>query len=131
LCLWYSGVRETADDVIKFLLPTYSPDEIVLISDDRQLNYAAQECGIVSVSPSFFSVCMQEKENKSVHSTIEQKTGVVKTTSDDNYELDVLMRVGDDRMLQKKETDGDKNGIFKDRKSSKIERRLQSLMRKL
>ena len=60
-----------------------------------------------------------------------QKINIVKITSDDNDELDKLMCVEDDRIIQKNETSGDRSDIFKDKKSSKTERRLQALMRKL
>lgn len=131
LHLWYSGLRETADDVIKLLLPGYNPDEVLLVSDDRQLNYAAQECGIVSISPAVFYSCMQEKEESSSRNTKEKLSTTFKTSSDSNYELDALMHAESRNLPSKQETSDDKNDILKNKKSSKIERRLQVLMRKL
>lgn len=127
--LWYSGVRETADDLIKDFLSNALAEEVVLISDDRQLNDVAQERNIISVSPLFFLARLAEKEGSepkhvSVHSAI-------KTSENENNDIDEIMH---QVVLPMKHTHKDEHEVLlmtKKKKSSKLERRLEALIRKL
>jgi predicted RNA-binding protein with PIN domain len=129
LTLWYSGLRETADDVIRTLLSTVHPESTVLISDDRQLNEVAQERAIVSVSPLFFIARLAEREG--IKPTKQRAHGLTKTSEDSNAELDALMQAYSGSTVPKKENETDIMHTPKHKKSSKIERRLEALMRKL
>lgn len=128
LTMWYSGFRETADDLIKDFLRSSRADELVLISDDRQLNEVAEKQDIVSVSPLFFLARVAEREGvKPIKNFVHQAT---KTSDDENSELDALMYASTNAMRTKEE------GPLKivensHKKASKIERRLEALIRKL
>jgi predicted RNA-binding protein with PIN domain len=129
LTVWYSGVRETADDLIKDFLRTAHPDGTVLISDDRQLNEAAQEHDIVSVSPLLFLARMSEREGvKKTLATSAHKA--VKTSAEANVEVDALMEAYSGSVGSKKEKEQEV-AVAKHKKSSKVERRLEALIRKL
>jgi predicted RNA-binding protein with PIN domain len=130
LTVWYSGVRETADDLIKDFLRTAHADGTVLISDDRQLNEVAQECDIVSVSPLFFLARLNEREGIK-KSSAASALKAIKTSTEANVELDSLMEAYSGSAGSKKEGEQGILSIPKHKKGSKVERRLEALMRKL
>lgn len=131
LDIWYSGSQQTADDVIKDLLPRYNADEVVLISDDRQLNEsAAEEHAIISVSPAVFIDRMQSREDSTKTKNIRDDAQLVKTAVDSSTELDALMNSATRHMSHTRKND-DTPAPIKDKKGSKIERRLDAVLRKL
>ncbi len=129
LVLWYSGSSETADDLIKKFLAHAHQDELVLISNDRELNEIAQERGIVSVSPLFFITKVAEREEAGIKKTV--TCSAIKTSKEVDVGLDELMREASSRMPHKIETETGKSSMLKDKKGSKIERRLEALISKL
>jgi len=129
LTIWYSGVRETADDLIKDFLRASVSDEQVLVSDDRQLNDVAEERNIISVSPLFFLARLAERET--VSPAIAPGRIATKTSEDENGELDALMYQTMVPRHHKSEPMPDELLILKGKKSSKLERRLEALIRKL
>jgi predicted RNA-binding protein with PIN domain len=130
LTVWYSGVRETADDLIKDFLRTAHPDGTVLISDDRQLNEAAQERDIVSVSPLLFLARIKEREGVKPGDK-EGALKAIKTSAEANVEVDALMEAYSGTAGSKKEGEQEITSAPKHKKGSKVERRLEALMRKL
>jgi predicted RNA-binding protein with PIN domain len=129
ITIWYSGIKATADDLIKDFLKTAHADSVLLISDDRQLNEVAQDHGIVSVSPLFFVSRLREREGiKPVKNSVQ---GIVKTTDDSSEELDLIMHAYSSSIPHKKENGHDLSVTPKHKKSSKLERRLEALIRKL
>jgi predicted RNA-binding protein with PIN domain len=130
LIIWYSGQRETADDLIKDFLTTVQPDSVVLISDDRQLNAAAQERDIVSVSPLFFISRLTEREGIKPTKPQQQIHGIIKTSENSSDELDALM-IAYSGSLPQKENERLGTVVPKHKKGSKLERRLEALIRKL
>lgn len=130
LTVWYSGVRETADHLIKDFLRGAHPDGTVLISNDRQLNEAAQEYDIVSVSPLLFLARIKEREGFKLSDT-KSVLKAIKTSSEANVELDALMEAYSGSAGSKKEREPEVDAMPKNKKSSKLERRLEALIRKL
>lgn len=129
ITIWYSGAKATADDLIKDFLKAAHADNVLLISDDRQLNEAAQERGIVSVSPLFFVSRLREREGiKPVHDVVQS---AIKTAEDSSDDLDLMMHAYSASVPYKKEYEEDLMVTPKHKKSSKIERRLEALIRKL
>ena len=131
LTLWYSGARQTADDVIKDLLPHYHADEVMLISDDRQLNESAEALSIVSVSPAVFVDRMRAREGDANNLRTRKASSLVKTATDSSDELDALMGVTTNRMPNKEKTEQNTGAMLDNKKRSKLERRLDALIQKL
>ncbi len=129
ITIWYSGAKATADDLIKDFLKTAHADNVLLISDDRQLNEVAQDHGIVSVSPLFFVSRLREREGiKPVKAGIH---AVIKTTEDSSEELDLMMHAYSASVPHKKDREHDLLQGPRHKKGSKLERRLEALIRKL
>lgn len=131
MTLWYSGARQTADDLIKAFLPQYATDEVVLISDDRSLNETAEGYSIVSVSPAVFVNSMIARETGTKQMQDTARHTLVKTAVTDSDELDLLMHEATARMPAKAETTGSSSGMLKGKKQAKVERRLEAVLRKL
>ena len=128
LVVWYSGVRESADDLIKDFLRGAHPDGTVLISDDRQLNETAQERDIVSVGPLFLARLSEREGIKPIRKSVHK---AVKTSAEANVELDALMEAYSSSGGSKKEREQEVGVMPQRKKISKLERRLEALMRKL
>lgn len=129
MTLWYSGAKATADDLIKDFLKTAHAESALLISDDRQLNEVAQDHGIVSVSPLFFVSRLCEREGvKPVKNALNE---LVKTAEDSSEDLDQIMYAYSASVPYKKEREDESLIAPKHKKSSKLERRLEALIRKL
>jgi len=130
MAIHYAGARQTADDVIKKLLPRYHKDELVLISNDRQLNAVAEQQSIISVDPAFFMSRVREKGmSTATHKTAQSE--IHKTSTETNEELDTLMHTSPMRGVAKSETTESLHDTLKDGKKTKLERRLEAVIRKL
>jgi predicted RNA-binding protein with PIN domain len=128
LTIWYSGSRETADDLIKDFLPRYNANEVVLISDDRQLNAVAEAASIISVSPAVFIERMRAREEGGKAPLA--IASLVKKSTSSSAELDALM-AGATQQMPPEETETATSAKLKGKKSSKIKRRLDAVIQKL
>jgi predicted RNA-binding protein with PIN domain len=124
--VWHSGINKTADALILEHMPHYNADALVLVSDDVMLNRQAAALMVVSISPAVFVTCMSVKEQKKYQ---KQNTSIaIKITAESTPELDVLMEQYMPRSTKEVIVKTYHNRSYT---PSKIEKRLQAILRKL
>jgi predicted RNA-binding protein with PIN domain len=130
----HSGSQESADDVIKSLIRGYKGREVLLVSTDRELGRYALLHGVDAIDSADFYHLMQKTLVAEKISHKKGDKGLVKTSENKNAVLDALM--AESTLVIKK---GPEEGIeektekkfFGQKKSSKMERRLEKKVRKL
>ncbi|KKT24156.1 MAG: hypothetical protein UW09_C0001G0219 [candidate division TM6 bacterium GW2011_GWF2_43_87] len=135
----HSGYRQRADDEVMRLLSQYPPDNVVVVSSDREIVRYAASHRVVSIGAEGFKKLMYEAEReheskgvalKGVRSDLKKRPGHTSTP-----ELDVLMQKAAARMMVKNEDtkspldeDENRRGCHK---LSKAERQLERVVKKL
>lgn len=132
----YSGYRESADTVIKNLLEEEQSNEVILISTDRELNKYAENFDIPSMDATVFYGYIRDRLNQHDHkkTTHARQKGQLQKYEHQvsSHELDMLMEEAARNVMYK---DQDSNLGTSDRyaqkKNSKIDKRLEKMVKKL
>lgn len=129
----YSGTRENADDYIKkYIEASKHPDNLLLVSSDRELIDFAQKNNVHALRAQEFLTILER--------TLPQQTiAVVKSTekaykmkdSPQNSELDQLMAAGSSTIMLKKEDLARTKQPIKSNKLVKKDRKKQQKLKKL
>lgn len=126
----YSGVKFTADDSIKESIDKYLGQDILMVSDDRELNEYASHKNVVSMGSRDFYLYVQQTLQ-----TIDKKCeqgNVVKISSSIDPDLDDLMKSSSEHMRFKEDDLPNHDMIHKTaKKQSKINRLLLKKIEKL
>ncbi len=103
----YAGYHQRADDEIMRLLRQYPPDNVVVVSSDREIVKYANLHGVVTVDADAFKKLMYnaEREKEQVaHRAKQRQGGLVKRAGHQSTaELDALMEKASERAMVKKE----------------------------
>lgn len=93
IVLIYSGINETADDVIKAYLKDRKTKDILLVSADRELNAWASHFKIPSINGDDFYGLVREAlhQKNSIQTPHKTASVLVKLTEQENEALDALM----------------------------------------
>lgn len=83
----YSGIKQSADDVIKKMLSESGNKDVLLVSSDNEL-YVSARMSRASVMDAiaFYHLIMQSKDTAAAH-----KGNIVKTSQEENPYIDALM----------------------------------------
>lgn len=107
LTIWYSGYKQSADDVIRAYLDKHAHQaKIVLISSDRELRNHAARHAVESLSADEFLALLRTAESAKIEQEHDQRAR--KTTQVVNPDLDVLMesapiQIKDDDEMKKRQ----------------------------
>ncbi len=100
----YSGIQESADDLIKEYLQRLKGRDVLLVSTDRALDVAAHNVGIEYVDSDEFYVLMEQRlEKKRVIHTNSSQSRLVRINLQKNTELDNLMEEASRSIISKDE----------------------------
>lgn len=128
--VYYAGHELTADRFIKRLLKQAPhKDQTLVISTDREVKDAARRLAVKSLSSQEFVEMLRVSDEALAQYTISHAP-LVKTSQDDNPELDALLEQATEQMPIKK----DDQGQAAQRQSaqlSKHDRKLQDIKKKL
>jgi predicted RNA-binding protein with PIN domain len=129
--VFYSGARESADDLIVRRLENLKEYHVMLVSSDRELRQKAAHFSIDSIAALDFYELLRAYEQ---HTVADQKmTGgsLVKTSKSKNTELDELMRQATGHIPQKKGEERNEAAGQRGKTLSKEERKLMQKVKKL
>lgn len=127
--VYYSGYKETADEVIKDYIDKHKEKGFMLVSTDNELRSYAKLHGIESLSSADFNKILSEAEGTSVN-VLKSNDTLHKTTSQENPELDILMEEASKKIIKKQE-DVEKGRESSGFKLSKKERQKKQKLKKL
>lgn len=130
----YSGPQQSADDYIKEYLGKRRTDDIILVSNDRELKQRAAQLSIQSLDALYFYSLVKGVAQEIAQQDKTPSSGLVKLTQEENPELDELMGQASKRVAAKGEDI--KPSDINSRKSaahklSKEERNVQKKLKKL
>lgn len=137
----YSGYRESADAVIKGLLEEEQRNEVLLVSTDRELNRYAENFDIPSMDSVVFYGYVRDRLRQQHDTT--QKNRVRQTvngqikkfdTQKNTPELDELMESAAKNIIYKDNdvyTSEARNQSYTKKRTSKIDKRLEKVVKKL
>jgi len=101
ITIYYSGYKQTADDLIKKKLQELKGFDVLLVTCDRDIRKFGQQCGIESIgSQEFYRIVQNIMEQKDEQEHFVAQS-VHKTSIDTNKELDALMEMGSRQLLTK------------------------------
>lgn len=104
LTFFYSGFKQSADDIIKKKLTAYKGFDILLVTSDRELRSYAKQYQIESLgSMEFYRILSDVMKIQDTKEILVAQT-IHKTSEDKNKYLDALMEQGS-RLLFTKEVD--------------------------
>ena len=137
----YSGYRESADTVIKGLLEEEQRSEVLLISTDRELNKYAENFDIPSMDSVVFYGYVRDRLREHEQGTLRQRSARASTSEIKKFEsrssspeLDALMAEAAGKVMYKDEQVYAQAGRHKPhapKKNSKLDKRLEALVKKL
>ncbi len=93
ITVMYSGVNESADDVIKHYLEDHQTKDLLLVSSDREINAVASHFDIPSIDAKDFYILVKHALHEEPEKTIELNNHLVKINEEKNMDIDELMRV--------------------------------------
>ncbi len=130
----YSGPLQSADDYIKEYLGKRRTDDLMLVSNDRELKQRAAQLDIPSLEAVYFYRLVQGTLQETVQTHKVAGGGLVKLSQEESPELDALMEQASKRIATKREDVAPSE--ITSRKSaahtlSKEERKKQKKLRKL
>jgi predicted RNA-binding protein with PIN domain len=128
--VFYSGARESADDVIVRRLESLKEHDVLLVSSDRELRQKAAQYSVDSIAALDFYELLRVYEQQAVGSQKEASGVLVKTSRVKNAELDELMRQASGQVPQKKGEE-DEEIIERGKTLSRAERKLMQKVKKL
>ncbi len=129
----YSGVHETADDFIKHYVSGHQESDILLVSDDRDLNVHAARFSMPSISPRDFYILVQEALHAPVSDRLQSEQIATKITDESCTDIDLIMQEASCTVPTKRADDPNvmHAGLADGRKLSKEERKLLQKLKKL
>lgn len=132
LSIIFSGYKEKADHVIMDFIDKHSTHELLIVSSDREIRNHAQAKNKTSLpADKFYYNFVQKKPEPKAHT----KTGLHKTAIDSPPELDQLMHEATKNISpkdeEKKDTEPERNRTRTAQRTSKKERVLNRVIRKL
>jgi predicted RNA-binding protein with PIN domain len=99
----YSGPYQSADDYIKDYLAKRRTDDMLLVSNDRELIQRASQLSIESVNALYFYSLVKRTGQEAFQKKNASSGGLVKLTQEDNPELDELMGQASKKITAKRE----------------------------
>jgi len=127
----FSGHKEKADQVIMDFIDKHPEHELLIVSSDREIRNHAQTKNKTSIpADEFYYRFVQKKPEPKAHTA----TALHKTAVDSPPELDQLMHDATKNMFKKEEkenTETEKNRTSPAQRTSKKERVLNRVIRKL
>jgi predicted RNA-binding protein with PIN domain len=129
----YSGLHQTADDYIKHYIGDHKESDLLLVSDDRDLNLYAQRFSMPSISPRDFYILVQEALRTPVSDRLQTEQIATKISDESHADIDVLMQEASRTVPTKRGDTPDitHSGLADGRKLSKEERKLLQKLKKL
>lgn len=129
----YSGVHETADDYIKHYISGHPESDVLLVSDDRELNHYAARFSMPSISPRDFYILVQEALHASTPDRLCAEQTATKLTDESCAEVDLLMQEASRTVPTKRDDEPNVacTGFADGRKLSKEDRKLLQKLKKL
>lgn len=101
ITIYYSGYKQTADDLIKIKLQLLKGQDILLVTSDRDIRKFAQQLLIESIgSQEFYKILQNVMQSKNKQETVITQT-IHKTSDNHNPELDLLMEIGSRKLITK------------------------------
>lgn len=135
IVVYYSGYKESADDVIKRLLNQARHADVILVSTDRDLCWYAENLEIVTIDSHVFYGYMSEKEAFGKTSKLRKNGELHKREGHESEaEIDALMEEASSMMFLQSDDDEytqHEHRRKQKKKCSKAERRLQKIVKKL
>lgn len=127
----YSGYQESADDYIKELLQEKRSLDVLVVTSDYDVNTYAQDLNIPSIeSVAFWSLVMSAVQ-PSKEKGPSAKSPLIKLTNTVNQELDDLMSQVVGEFVVEHRQSASRWAEPKGKKSSKHEKRLHAILKKL
>lgn len=132
----YSGYRDSADTVIKGLLEQEQKNEVLLISTDRELNRYAAHYDIPSMESLVFHGYVRDRLHAGEAASKRPAQPQVHkfTANSTSYDLDALMEEGSQKVFYKhddEQGDGQQSSHKPKRMTSKLDKRLEKMVKKL
>lgn len=103
LIIMYSGVHESADDVIKHYIEDHYTKELLLVSTDREINAVAARFDVPSINSKDFFALVRHALHEEPQMDKEFHGNMVKISQDDDQVIDELMREASDFVPIKEE----------------------------
>jgi predicted RNA-binding protein with PIN domain len=129
--VYYAGFDLNADRFIKKLLKAAPhKDQTLVVSSDREVRDTARRLLVRSLTAAEFVELLQQAD-ESVVTEVRTNAALVKTSQEDNPELDHLLEQATERIPLKKDDMTNKQQSVHIKKMSKHERDLQQLKKKL
>lgn len=129
----YSGVHETADDYIKQYIRDHKESDLLLVSDDRELNKYAARFSMPSISPRDFYILVQEALLEQTSEQLQTEERATKISDESSADIDLLMQEAS-RTVSTKRSDEPSmvhSGLADGKKLTKEERKLLQKLKKL
>lgn len=130
ITIYYSGYKQTADDIIKKQLKTLQGQDLLLVTSDRDICKFAMQYSIQSISSQRFYTLLQAV----VYSKDQQDTFILrtiqKTSTAENHYVDKLMEMGSRQLIAKEQDKEIKSTIhsrYKERNSKKERKLLKQI----
>lgn len=101
--IYYSGYKQTADDLIKIKLKLLKGQDVLLVTSDRDIRQFAQQCSIESIGSQEFYKILQNVMKRKEQQKIVIVQNVYKTSDNDDIELDSLMEMGSRKLVTKEQ----------------------------
>ncbi len=101
LSIFYSGIMQSADDVIKKKLYGYQSHDILLVTCDRELRQYAARYNIESLGSLEFHKILQDIMQQQNQQEVVIAQTICKTSNGDNTDLDILMELGSRKLVMK------------------------------
>jgi len=129
----YSGVHQTADDYIKHYICGHQESDLLLVSDDRDLNAYAARFSMPSISPRDFYILVQEALHVEVSHRSQVEQIATKISDESCADVDSLMQEASRTVPTKRvdQSDMAHTGLADGRKLSKEDRKLLQKLKKL
>ena len=126
----YSGHKDTADDIIMHYIEENLLKNLLVVTTDRQLNAYADQFGIPSIDSLDFYRCMKEEAPRIAGYKKVSGHAQKMRPGEGSSELDALMQEGSS-VLQYKQEGEDEAPAYDTKGSSKKEKRLLAILKKL
>ena len=99
----YSGEHQSADDIIMKFVQEHENKNILVVTEDREIIRAAEQCNEDAVAPKTFYDKVKAAFNVSDKVMKEKLSGIVKLTETEDEDLDALMREAAGMVMQPKD----------------------------
>ena len=106
ITVMYSGVNETADDVIKHYLEDHQNKDLLLVSTDREINAVASQFDIPSIDAQDFYILVKHALHEEPEIAIKLGGDAVKIKKGEYTDIDELMQEASEFVPLKEEDVG-------------------------